>query len=105
MNSNRFEIDLSNVDLTELKKYRFIDIRHPQNVENFPINGLNTESVPYFNFSAEENLPLEMDETPTLFCCDRGLTSLAITELMRQKGYNNTFSLKGGYYLLSEKLN
>lgn len=104
MRNDSYEIDPSALELEELRQYRFIDIRHPRNVENFPINGLNTECVPYFNFSVDGDLPVEMDEKPTVFCCDRGMTSLAITELLRHKGFEKTYSLKGGYHLLSEKL-
>ena len=101
---SNFEIDPAEIAVEELKKYRLIDIRHPQNVENFPINGLESECVPYFNFGVDDELPIEMDEKPTVLCCDRGLTSLAITELLRQRGYSNTFSLRGGYFELAEKL-
>jgi molybdopterin/thiamine biosynthesis adenylyltransferase/molybdopterin synthase catalytic subunit/rhodanese-related sulfurtransferase len=80
--------------------YTLIDIREEQEVHELPIARAPSQHIPFATLLASAE-PLNRDERYLLVCA-RGSRSRAAAEHLRERGFTQTFSLKGGLAAISK---
>lgn len=91
------ELDVNEtVQLIEAAEQSFllIDCREPNEYEICNIEG--SDLAPLSNFEMEVETLFADEEEFAVVYCHHGGRSLQAVELLRSKGYPNTFSMKGG---------
>jgi adenylyltransferase/sulfurtransferase len=85
------ELDLMSIDL---RAYRLIDIREPEEVAADPLDGVEYEHIAMslWDLSAP---PIDR-QTPYLLSCSRGVRSKMLAGKLREQGYTNVYSVIGG---------
>jgi thiosulfate sulfurtransferase len=95
--------EISVVDLKALlesKEVTVIDIRDPQAfAEGHIENALNLDDNNVAKFVSETD-----HEKPLLVCCYHGLSSQGAAAYMSEQGFDETYSLQGGYEAWREHL-
>jgi len=79
-------------------RFRLVDVREDDECREPPI--VSDYHIPFSQFDITQ-LRLSKD-TKILVVCAHGQRSLTITNLLREKGWSNTFSLNGGLSNLFE---
>ena len=94
--TNLFEIDTSTF---HPEKFQLIDIREDTELQTEPL--LNFKSL-HMPLSAFKEKSLDPKAT-YLFFCHRGKRSLNLVTYLRNKGWENVYSLSGGILALNRK--
>lgn len=90
------EFEISPTDAAELlreKKARFIDVREPWEVATAHIDGALV--VPMGDVPARANQELDPDEHLVVFC-HAGVRSMNVTVWLRNQGFEQVQSMRGG---------
>lgn len=99
-----FELDVLELSSSELKKFKIVDIREPDEDPSRVLKSLlgpNVEDMPMSTI--EDNLHLIDKDSDYLFVCQRGRRSARLVELLREKGFTKVFSLKDGVEAVRRK--
>lgn len=86
-------LSISIDDLLKLNNINIIDIRSEQRYNNNHING--AKNIPYEKLIINPSKYLNKQEKYYLYC-QKGITSIKISRLLRSMGYN-TINIIGGY--------
>jgi adenylyltransferase/sulfurtransferase len=94
--SSPLNLEVTFADLTPAVNagYQLIDIRELQELNNEPIAGAPSTHIPLGTLLASSE-PLKRDERYLLICA-RGSRSRAAAEHLREQGFTQAYSLKGG---------
>lgn len=96
------ELDVEQLDPGELKQFNFIDVRESDTTDSAPFNETSQERIAYTKVKENPSL-LERDGKYLLFC-NRGVKSIFLTKWLRENGYKNVFSVRGGIPALKKIL-
>jgi rhodanese-related sulfurtransferase len=90
------DFEISATDAAALlkdKKARFIDVREPWEVATAQIEG--SETMPMGDVPARAHQELDPDERVIVFC-HAGVRSMNVTVWLRNQGFEQTQSMRGG---------
>ena len=91
--NTNIEVELNNLNLDE---YQLIDVRDPMTAGMEPITSFPHKNIPLdmFRYGLPEDIS---PDGKYIFSCYHGISSLELTQWLRNNGFTNAFSLKGGY--------
>lgn len=93
------ELDVRTLDRAELVTWRLIDIRDPHTAAREPITITAVENIPLQSFNY--GIPAQVRTMDRLLIsCYHGNSSLMLARWLRRQGFNNVWSLHGGYEAL-----
>jgi len=78
--------------INDFKKENVIDLRKPNDYQNFHING--SRNINYIDLLSRPSLYLNKEEK-YLLICDKGIQSFDVSNILKNRGYH-TYSLVGG---------
>jgi sulfur-carrier protein adenylyltransferase/sulfurtransferase len=88
------EIAISDLDSAILADYTLIDVRDPHEIEDQPLTGRTSQHLPLASLL---DSPPNLDPgLKYLLICARGTRSLAGAEHLRELGFRQVYSLRGG---------
>lgn len=96
---HQLEIDVRDLDPAELMKWRLIDIRDPQTAAREPITCLKSENLPLQTFTFGVPPSIRAHDR-LLISCYHGNNSLMLTRWLREQGFTDVWSVRGGYEVL-----
>jgi rhodanese-related sulfurtransferase len=92
--SDNLEVTFTELNPAVNAGYKLIDIREPQEVRELPIARAPSTHIPLATLLANTE-PLSRTERYLLVCA-RGSRSRAAAEHLRERGFTQAYSLKGG---------
>jgi sulfur-carrier protein adenylyltransferase/sulfurtransferase len=99
--SPTLEVTFTDLDPAVSAGYKLIDIREPQEVRELPIARAPSTHIPLATLLGDTE-PLSRAERYLLVCA-RGSRSRAAAEYLRERGFTQAYSLKGGLAAVSSK--
>ncbi|MBI4557914.1 MAG: ThiF family adenylyltransferase [Candidatus Hydrogenedentes bacterium] len=94
------EVDAAELTTDTLAEFLLVDIREPYETESEPMSQVSALHLPASRFDSAR-LPTD-GNAKVLLCCAHGLRSRWLAQSLRNQGFSDVFSLKGGIRALCE---
>jgi adenylyltransferase/sulfurtransferase len=100
----KWEINILDLAVSEIKKFQLIDIREPHEIKNTFLKqllGVSCQEIPLSKFDLDKFALNPLDKY--LVICQKGIRSKKLVQDLRNKGLTNVYSVEGGMDAVARK--